>query len=196
MTLINALLILGATTQLIGTASYIKSMKNGGAKPNRATWLMWTVAAMIGAFSALANGSGIEVLPVFMAGFGPLLVLITSFIYKNAYWKLGKFDYFCAAASTIAIILWVYLGNPVIAYIFALIADFFGGVPTFIKTWKNPETEKATTYATGIFSGFISLFAQTDWRFTSYGLNLYIVLSNIFIVYLILFRKRKSETKR
>lgn len=98
--------ILGAVVNVFGALGYARDTLRGETKPNRVTWLMWSVAPLIGTAAALSEGVTWAVLPVFMAGFGPFLILLASFINPNAYWKLETFDYLCGACSVLALVLW------------------------------------------------------------------------------------------
>jgi len=84
------LVFVGAIVGLIGIVSYIKETIQGKTKPNKITWLLWSIAPLIATFAALSDGVKLSVLPVFMSGFGPLLVLLASFVNKKSYWKLEK----------------------------------------------------------------------------------------------------------
>ena len=99
------LIFIGALAQFIGTISYIKETLAGRAKPNRVTWLLWAIAPMIGTFAAISSGVTWAILPVFMAGFNPLLVFIISFWNKKSYWKLNKIDYGCGILSALSLIM-------------------------------------------------------------------------------------------
>lgn len=99
------LVFVGALVGLVLIVPYIKETIKGNTKPNRVSWLLWSIAPIIGTIAAISNGVGWSLLPVFMAGFVPLLVLIVSFINKNSYWKLEKFDYLCGLFSALALIL-------------------------------------------------------------------------------------------
>src|SRR3989344_2835933 len=89
----------GAAVQFLGGVAYIKDTLRGKTKPNRVTWFLWMLAPYIGTAAAIGGGVSWAILPVFMAGFIPMLVLFASFLNKNAYWKLGSFDYLCGAFS-------------------------------------------------------------------------------------------------
>ena len=90
--MLEYLVFVGAAVQLIGISDYIKETVKGNTKPNRVTWLLWAVAPLIATVAALTEGVRLSVLPVFMIGLGPLLVFIFSFVNKQSYWKLEKFD--------------------------------------------------------------------------------------------------------
>ena len=181
--MLQYLVLIGAGVQLIGIAAYIKDMVRGGAKPNRVSWLMWTIAPMIATAAALTKGVTWAVLPVFMSGFGPLIVLVASFFSKDAYWKLETFDYLCGACSLLALILWAITQEPLVAIAFAILSDGFAAVPTILKAWKYPETESAAPYASGVFSAVTAFLAIQEWSVAEYAFPAYLVLVNVTIIF-------------
>jgi len=188
------LVFLGAAVQLIGIYSYIKETLQGKVKPNRATWLLWSIAPLIATAAAMFNGVQWAVLPVFMSGFGPLLVFIASFINKESYWKLEGFDYWCGFFSILALILWGITKIPEIAIVFAIASDGFAAVPTLVKSWKYPETENAGPFTAGLFNSLTSFAAIKTWNFSATAFPTYLVFINISIALAIyrlkIFRKK------
>lgn len=183
------LVFAGVIVQLIGVSFYIKATLNGSTKPNRVTWLLWSIAPLIAASAAFSDGVRLSAVPVFMSGFGPLLVFLASFVNKNSYWKLEKFDYLCGFFSIIALLLWWITKNPVVAIIFAIISDFFAAIPTLIKSWKYPETETVSVFICAIFNALTSFVAIKMWNFTSLAFPIYLFFINIFMSILILRKK-------
>ncbi|MCR4325967.1 MAG: hypothetical protein NUV59_04185 [Patescibacteria group bacterium] len=181
--------IVGSVINLFGSSYYIWNTIRGVTKPNRVTWLMWAIAPLIGSAAAFTSGVSWAVLPVFMSGFFPLLVFLSSFVNKNAYWQLGRFDYVCGGISALALLLWALTSNPIIAIILAIAADAFAGIPTVIKAWKYPETETATGYAANGINNLTSFFVIRQWTFASYAFPLYLVAMNTYFVFALL-RKR------
>lgn len=183
--MIQYIVLLGAVAQLFGVALYIKDMIMGKAKPNRVTWLMWAVAPLIGAAAAFSNGVTWAAVPVFMAGFGPLLILVFSFFSPKSYWKLEIFDYACGFFSLLALILWAIMKDPVIAIVFAILSDGTAAVPTLVKSWHHPETESGALYLIsflGISTGFLAI---KSWVFSEYGFLVYLAIINTFLVFAI-----------
>lgn len=189
MQYLQYLIYVGAIAQLIGVASYIKETLKGKTKPNRVTWLLWTVAPFIATAAALSAGVRWSVLPVFMAGFGPLLVLLASFVNKKSYWKLEKFDYVCGFFSVLALIFWAITKAPMIAIIFSILSDGFAGIPTLIKSWKYPETETVDAYTTGLFSALTSFFAIKFFSFAALAFPIYLSIMNSFLI-LAIYKKK------
>jgi len=113
--MLQYIVLLGAVANLAGGFVYIKATLRGETKPNRVTWLIWSVAPLIATVAGLSDGVRWAVLPVFMSGFVPLLVFIVSFVNPKSYWKLEKFDYICGACSILALVLWGITKEPLVA---------------------------------------------------------------------------------
>lgn len=192
--MIQYLVFLGAAVQLIGIIAYIKETIKGNTKPNKVTWLMWAVAPLIATAAALSDGVRLAVLPVFMSGFGPLLVFIVSLSSKKAYWKLERFDYFCGAFSILALVLWVITKEPTVAIIFAILSDGFAAIPTLVKMWKYPETESPGPFIGGLFSILTSFAAIKIWNFSSLAFPIYLISINVALLFS-LYRKRLFKNK-
>ena len=180
---------IAAFATLLGASIYIRSMFKGQTKPNRVTWFMWSIAPFIASAAALSNGVGWAVIPVFMSGFSPFLVLIASFFSKKAYWKTSSFDYLCGTLSGIAIILWYLTSSPNLAILFAIVSDALAAVPTLSKGWRNPETESAWPFMIGIFSPITSFLVATTWGFAELAFPIYLIVINVLLVFSVSKRK-------
>jgi len=172
------IVIFGSAVQLFGTFSYIKATLEGKTKPNRVTWLMWAVAPLIASFAAYSDGVRWAALPVFISGFGPILVFTASFVNPKAYWKLETFDYICGVCSILALLLWGITKEPMLAIIFAIASDGCAAVPTIIKSLKHPDTETVLTYKTALFNTLTSFLALKTFGFTELAFPIYLVLVN------------------
>lgn len=192
--MIRYLVILGAIVQLYGKYFYIKKTLKGQTKPNRMTWLMWSIAPLIASAAAFSAGSTWAALPVFMSGFAPLLVFLASFADKNAYWKLKYYDYICGTFSLLAIIFWIVTKDPLTAIILAIASDLVAAIPTLAKCWVSPETESGIAYAAGLFSATTSLLAVNNWRFTEYAFPLYLIIINYLLIFAIYRKRPKKES--
>jgi len=174
--LLQYLVFLSAGIFLVAPYTYVKTMLRGNVKPNRVSWLMWSIAPMISFAAAISDGAGLAAVPVFMAGFCSFLVFVASFAVKGAQWKLFKLDYACGLLSGLAIVLWVVTSDPSSAIGFAILSDALASVPTLIKGWKHPETESAWPYLLGAFGGLTSFLAITAWTFSQYAFPAYLVM--------------------
>jgi hypothetical protein len=187
--MIQYIVILGAVVSLSGIILYIKKILRGETKPNRISWLMWSIAPLIATFAGLEAGVRWAVLPVFMSGFGPLLVLIFSFASPKSYWKLELFDYLCGFFSCLALILWAITKQPLVAIIFAVASDASAAIPTLIKGWRHPESESIGPFLGGLFSALTSFFAIKYWTASAYVFPFYLIAINFSLIFAITFKK-------
>jgi len=148
------LVFVAAFATLLATFVYIRSMFKGGAKPNRVSWLMWSIAPFIATAAALSNGVGWAALPVFMSGVSPFMIFSASFVTRKAYWKLVSFDYVCGVLSVLALVLWYLTKDPNVAIVFAIASDGLASIPTLTKAWHHPETESPWPFIVGVFNAF------------------------------------------
>lgn len=183
------LVLVGVVIHLIGVFSYIRETIAGRTKPNRVSWLLWAVAPLIAVFASFSTGVRWAVIPVFSAALGPILIFIASFFNKKSYWKLGLFDYLCGLFSVLALVLWGITKNPNLAILFAIISDIFAAIPTLIKSWKYPETESVSAYATDLFSNFTIFAVVKNWNFSELAFPIYLILINSSLVLLIIRKK-------
>ena len=142
---------------------YIKNMFSGETRPNLASWFIWMLAPFLGVFFDLKAGAGLSALPVFLAGFGPFIILSILFFKRNYYWRLTNFDVTCGALSLIALIFYIITRDLNISVIFVILSDGLAALPTIVKSWKFPETETSTVYFFGVLSQILGLLTIKNW---------------------------------
>lgn len=174
------LIILSALLGLTGTFAYVRDMFRGTSKPNLVTWGLWALVPLIATGAALsADADGWATVRILMSGFGPLIIFFTSFFIPQSYWKLNRFDIFCGIFSIIAIVLWLIADLPVMAILFAAVADLLATLPTIIKAWKYPETETFYTYFIGLFTATIIIPAIPVWNIENAAFQVYLIVANV-----------------
>lgn len=179
----------GALLNLIGSIGYVIDTLKGKTKPNRVTWSLWALAPMVAFFAMLGEGVSITgSLMTFMVGFGPLLVLLASFVSKKSVWKITKFDITCGILSLIGVGLWFITRTGEIAIAFSILADLLAGLPTLVKAFKEPETESYGVFLFGAISAGITLLAAQVWTFTSISFALYIFIFCLTMFVLVRFK--------
>jgi len=172
------LVILGAAVNLYGSYFYLRDTLRGIVKPNRVSWLLWSITPFIATVAALSDGVRWAALPGFMSGFCPLLIFIGSFLNRQAYWRLEKFDYICGSLSILALIFWAITKQPLIAIIFSILSDGFAGVPTIVKGYHHPETELPLAYLASLFSALTGFLALRMFTLTEIAFPIYLVFIN------------------
>lgn len=184
--------LLGALIYLIGTIPYIRDTLSGRTRPNRVTFALWAIVPLISVTAAYFNGVRWAVLPVFIIGLSPALILLASFYNKNAVWKTQPFDFVCGTAALLALLLWGVTHQANVAIFFSILADFLAALPTLRKAWAHPETETATTYVASLANVLTAFLATKEYSFSACAFPVYWTLLCTAILYA-LWRKKMAE---
>jgi hypothetical protein len=166
----------GALLPLAGFASYLRGTLRGTTRPSRVSWALWAAAPMIAFAAEITQGTSLRLsLVTFVLGLGPALILAASFANPGAYWRLGRFDWACAAIACAAIAAWAVTRRGDLALALAIAADLCAALPTIAKSWSHPGSESAGTYiASGAGAG-ITLLTVRDWQFAACAFSAYVV---------------------
>lgn len=181
-------IIVGAILNFLGCLSYLRDTIKGKTRPNRVSWFLWAAAPLIAFSAELNHGVGLPALMTFMAGFCPLLIFLGSFLNRTAKWKLTRLDFICGALSVVGLVLWQITGSGGLAILFSILADGLAGVPTIVKSWKEPESENWHAFFLGGASALLTLLAIDTWDFAHAGFPLYILTICVLLVVLIKFK--------
>lgn len=185
---------LGAILNLVGSTNYVYNTIKGRTKPNRVTWFLLALAPMIAFGAMLSEGVNWKTgLMTFMVGFGPLMVFLASFVNKKSVWKLGRFDYICGGLSLVGLTAWALLRTGEVAILFSIITDVFALLPTMVKAWKFPETEKPLVFFNGALSATITLLTIKVHSFSSSAFAVYILVSCVLLFGIITLRPKSNK---
>jgi hypothetical protein len=182
--------VVGAIIGSLGGLFYLYETIVGKAKPNRVTWLLWGLFPMI--IFVAQRAQGVEGLSwaTFAAGFNPFLILLASFLNKQAYWRTEPRDYYLMVAAVVGIVLWAITDNPNLALLFSLLADFLAGLPTLLKAYRYPQTESWKAYAISTVGFGMAMLAIPRFTFENYAFISYIFVLNALLA---VFASRRSS---
>jgi hypothetical protein len=184
--------IVGAIIATAGSLSYLLDTLKGKVKPDRVSFLLWSLAPLIAFFAEIKQGVGIQALMTFIVGILPLTIFIASFVNKKAVWNLTGFDLICGTLSVIGLVLWFITKSGNIAIIFSILADALAAMPTVVKSFNYPETESAWPYLASTISAILTLLTIKVWNLANIGFPLYIVLITLVIFSLVQFKLGKK----
>ena len=183
--------IVGTLVGAAGAVAYLVNTVKGKVKPNRVTFLLWSVVPFIAFFAQIRQGVGLEALMTFSTGFLPLLVFIASFMNKQAVWKVTRFDLICGFLSLAGLVLWLITKVGNVAIFFSIVADGLAALPTIVKAYKFPDTEIAWPWIATVIGVILTLLTIPAFTFANSGFILYILVVNTLIYTLVRFRLRE-----
>ncbi len=180
--------VIGTVISAIGSIVYLVDTVKGKIRPNRVSFLLWSIAPFIAFAAQIKQGVGLESLMTFSTGFLPIMTFIASFVNKKAEWKLTGFDVFCGFLSVLGLILWLITKVGNVAIFFSIMADGLAALPTIVKAYKYPETELAWPWIATSFGVVLTLLTIQNLTFANSGFIIYILIVNTVIFSFIQFR--------
>lgn len=177
---------------LAGFVPYILSTLKGRTKPNRATWWIWALLALIIATSYHSVGAGDTIFVAISFLIGPLAVALLSIKHGEGGWN--RFDGACIVGAGIGIALWGILSAPLAALLLMIGIDGIGLLPTIRKSIKRPESEDRFAWSLFFTAGVLNVVALESWAFELAVYPVYIFLLEGTMMYL-LFRPRGSSIR-
>ncbi len=173
----------------LGYFYYFREIFKGNTKPDLVSWFLWMLPPFLGTFFTLKAGAGLSALPVFIAGFGPLLVVVISLFKRSSIWKITKLDIVCGTLSILSLVLYAITHSLALSIIFAILSDALATIPTLVKSWEFPETENPAPYLSGVFNNTLGLLIIKNWIFAIYFFGIYLIFINLALVFSI-YRKK------
>lgn len=171
---------------------YIRDIFTKNTRPERASWLIWTVLTSIAFFSQLAKGATDS---LWLTGGQTLAVLLVFMLsIKYGVGGLTKRDITALAAATVGLIIWYFTKEPAYALFISILIDAIGTLLTVIKSYQEPNTETVSTFVMSGTSGIFGALAVGSWSTILLAYPLYIIIANYSIVVSILLGKHRAES--
>ncbi len=184
----SSFVIVGTLIGAVGAMVYLVDTVKGKVKPNRVSFLLWSIAPFIAFAAQIKQGVGLESVMTFSTGFLPITTFAASFVNKNAEWKVTRFDLLCGFLSLVGLALWLITKVGNVAILFSILADGLAAVPTIVKAYHYPDTELAWPWLATSFGVVLTLLTLSKITFANSGFIIYIMLVNTLIFSLIQFR--------
>tara|TARA_B100000029_G_scaffold441907_1_gene460005 strand:- start:231 stop:851 length:621 start_codon:yes stop_codon:yes gene_type:complete len=172
------LVIVSASLLLWGGYGYLRDTLAGKVKPNRVSWLLWALTPVVSLGAAFSVDADVWAsVRVMVGGFVPGVIFLCSFVNKNSYWRLTRFDLFCGVLSVTALLLWQLADSPLLAVSLATAANTFASTPTFVKAWNFPETESRLIFITSFLSAVLIIPVIPVWTIANSAFQIGLMLA-------------------
>lgn len=176
---------------MFSAVPYVRSILKGNTKPQRITWLIWTVLVFIAFFSQLAKGATWSLLLTV----GDAITIVIVFIFSIKYGVGGfrKIDILSLIGAGISLLLWYLTNEPAVALFLIILIDIIGSNLTILKVWKNPETENWVGWAMCGVGGLFGILSVGSFNLILLAYPVYICLANSVIAIIVLIRKNSPR---
>ncbi len=129
---------------LLGAPFYLRDILRGHTRPERTTWLIWSVLAIIAFVSQLKLGARWSLVYIGLTAVGSLTVYLLSLRHGTDGWKGG--DKAALAIAGVGIALALAMRSAQMALFGVMLADFAGAVLTIQKAYRRPSSETTITW--------------------------------------------------
>ena len=156
--------LLGGAVKLSFVIPYFYQVFKKGIRPNRASWFIWSVVAVIAFFGQLAKGASYS---LFMS-VGEALACFSIFL-LSVFKGEGGYNRFDLTALTFALaglVLWGIFKQPILSLWAVVFADFMGLLPTYRKSFKDPARESRIVYFMSGTGSLLTCFSVGAWNFS------------------------------
>ncbi len=174
----------------LGFAPYIISTLKGKTRPNRATWIIWTV---IGVLLLLSYRSAGATHALWLSAANVIafcVIILLLFKYGEGGWE--TLDIACLVGAALGLLLWWYFSSPLPTLYLSILIDFVGALPTLKKSYQNPEGEDSLTWKIFGAANTLNLFAIEEWSFKMAAYPLYMFCISGSIALILILRKKSS----
>jgi len=178
--------LLSSVVLLAGAIPYFIDIHHGKARPHILSWIGWAFITALGASAMHAEGSRWVIAILVANSFNSLFIAAYATFKKVGIWSTGIYDYIFIGLGALGLVLWQTLDMPILALVSAITADLCFGIPTIIKTYKNPATETRFVWTAAAASGLLSLFAIQTFAFYEVAYPLYLFIFDATVLMLVL----------
>src|SRR6478735_2122493 len=142
--MLAAAALLAALLAVIDTVPYVRDILRGTTRPQRATWLIWSVLG-VAAFAAQA-ASGPNWSLVMIGSEACVMVLIFVLAIPHGEGGLRPIDLTMLCLAGLGLVGWAIVDEPVVATMFVVVADAIGLGLMVPKTVRDPQSETLSTF--------------------------------------------------
>lgn len=175
---------------LFSMVPYIRDIFKGTTKPHPYTWLIWTVTQGTATLAMISGGAGWGSLQFIVSTLACAVVFFLSINKGREY--ITSFDTMCLLLAIVA--FGVYLGphNLVLSVTLATLVDVIGYVPTWRKTFLEPESETVSMYLLENLSIFIAMLALSSYNYITLFYPVTFFICNAILAAIILWPRKQT----
>jgi hypothetical protein len=179
---------------VVGFIPYLIDILDHKTKPERASWLIWSVLGAVAFTSQTASGANWSLI---LPGIDTLIVLgifLLSVRYGTG--GLSQRDIIALTLASIGLAIWYFTKQPFLALLVTIGIDAAGAYLTVIKTYAEPETETLFAWIMAVLAGLTGALAVGAWNPSLLIYPLYIMVGNGAVAAAILLGSKKHPKSR
>ncbi len=181
-------LTLSSILNLAFVVPYAYEILRGRVRPNRVSWFLWLMLGVASLLAVLKAGGRHEAIFNFFFVLGEGIVFLLA-LFRGAS-GFSRVDGVALLGGLASFVCLFALDDPAWTLLAVLITDFFGFLPTWTKSWRDPGSESLLTYSLALGGCLFGYLAVADRALLYFVYPLYLTLGNAALVAILLYRKR------
>jgi len=182
--------IIATLLVFLGYIPYLRDVIGGRTKPHIYSWFVWGIVTLIAFALQVSDFAGIGSLVTLAAGLMCFIVIALGVVYKSKV-KITRIDTIFLILSLIALVLWLFVKEPVLSAILVAIIGLLGFVPTIRKSWNNPYSETLSFYLLNTLRFLLNVFSLRHYSIITalYPIT-WLMINGLFAFTLVVRRKQ------
>ncbi len=173
---------------VFGYGLYIKDIIIKKIRPHLFTYLIWSIASLVTWALQVYGGAGVGASITLATGIMCVIIFLLSFKYGDK--DITFLDIIFLITSIVAIILWVFVRQPVLSIILLVSADVFGFAPTIRKSWNKPFEETLFVWELVTIRGVLSITALERFNVLTLLYPIVWVIVNFIFCVMLIYRRK------
>jgi len=162
---------------VIGSAQFIYLLNTLSRKisPSVLSWFGWACLMGTSVLSQVAGkGWQWNLMSLVCSTVGCFTIAAVAFLSKNYSFK--KSDWKFLVFGLVCVGIYLLSNDPWVTTVFAIIADVVLGIPTILKAYREPATEKSPSWVLGVVSSTLALVIcrHHDWIYVLFPTYLFL----------------------
>ncbi len=180
---------------VIGVVPYLFALHQKKIKPHPISWLLWSIIGFVSFIFYPQTGATYTQLIAYTSFFLPLLI----FIFSVREWEgsFSRVDYFCLGVSLLALAVGLLYKNPALGLsLNLLISDVVASIPTVIKTFKDPKSERPAAWLISVIANILTISVINKWTFAIvlFPVETFVINSTVLVGSLRKAKLKQNET--
>lgn len=177
---------------LMAFVPYLRDVFSKSTKPHVFTWLIWAITQGVGVAGMWFDGGGKGAIGLTIAEVLTCGIFLLSL--RGGLGDVTKSDKVALSVALGAIVVWVFLDNPLAAVMMVSVIDIIGGFPTFRKSYHHPWSETLSAWCGFVAADVFAILALENYSFLTLTYIVSITTVNVMmVVFLVVRRKIKRN---
>lgn len=162
---------------IVSGLPYIRDMIRGTVKPERISWLLWTLLGATYLATAIFEDGPV----LFQLGqlLLPFVVLLLSFKYGVG--GKSRLDKYSLAIALFAFTVLLITGNAILSLALALTVDAIGAALTIRKVILDPASESRVFWGMNFFAAFFAIMSLSTFTVETMAFPVYLLALTAFL---------------